>query len=235
METADVNRLRSIPHAEKHKLESAQKVYTHADMDEPYVAITFDDGPNPYITPKILDLLNKHNTRATFFVVGKFCEKHPDIVKRIVREGHSIGNHSWSHTRGVCDFHLLTHWFGAHGIYTPFFRAPWFQWDVMREHSLGHPKPILVGADRDTTDWRGVTSESTMIAKIMPLYDGSILLFHDGYGNPADERTVEEALKTRALNTLDSLQRVIVDIRGNGFQPVPLSMMTFDGRSLRDA
>jgi len=223
--------LRDIPHHLKHQQATLGKVFTHADQDDPYVAITFDDGPNFYFTPKILDILKKRNVRATFFLVGKFCYGQEELVSRIVKEGHTIGNHGWSHTRGVCDFERLAKWLDNRGWGTPFYRAPWYNWEVMKGQYLG-PEPILIGADRDSQDSRGITSEADMIANIMPLYDGSILLFHDGYAIPGDPRKVEEGLKYRASNTLAALDRVIADIRGNGFQPVPLSMMTFDGQGL---
>jgi len=66
---------------------------------KPYVAITFDDGPHLEFTPKALDLLQKHNAKATFFCIGEQVEKHPEILKRIMAEGHSIGNHTYSHSR----------------------------------------------------------------------------------------------------------------------------------------
>jgi len=61
------------------------------------IALTFDDGPNPEFTPRLLDLLQGHQIKAAFFLVGKFAEEHPEIVKRLSSEGHIIGNHSWSH------------------------------------------------------------------------------------------------------------------------------------------
>ncbi len=61
------------------------------------LALTFDDGPNPAWTPPLLDVLASHNVRATFFVVGRFAEAAPDLVRRIHSAGHLIGNHSWSH------------------------------------------------------------------------------------------------------------------------------------------
>jgi len=61
------------------------------------LALTFDDGPNPAWTPRLLDLLVEHNVRATFFMVGKFAEAEPGLVRRVVTSGHLIGNHSWSH------------------------------------------------------------------------------------------------------------------------------------------
>jgi peptidoglycan/xylan/chitin deacetylase (PgdA/CDA1 family) len=61
------------------------------------VALTFDDGPDPQTTPRILATLRKHNVKATFFVVGSQVEKHPDLLRRIVDEGHTIGNHTYDH------------------------------------------------------------------------------------------------------------------------------------------
>jgi peptidoglycan/xylan/chitin deacetylase (PgdA/CDA1 family) len=59
--------------------------------------MTFDDGPHPKLTPKLLDLLKERNIKATFFVIGKCVAEFPDIAKRIVDEGHEIANHSWNH------------------------------------------------------------------------------------------------------------------------------------------
>lgn len=61
------------------------------------VWLTLDDGPDPHDTPGILDLLDKHGAKATFFVIGKKAEQHPELIREIVRRGHRIGNHTWSH------------------------------------------------------------------------------------------------------------------------------------------
>jgi peptidoglycan-N-acetylglucosamine deacetylase len=61
------------------------------------LAVTFDDGPNPMITPKLLDLLDRHKARATFFVIGKFARQHPELLRETVARGHVIGNHTESH------------------------------------------------------------------------------------------------------------------------------------------
>ena len=61
--------------------------------------LTFDDGPDPLVTPLLADLLATHSAKATFFVVGREAEKHPDLVARLVADGHRIGNHSYSHAR----------------------------------------------------------------------------------------------------------------------------------------
>lgn len=72
-------------------------VYWHGDPNQPKIALTFDDGPNEPYTSKILDILKKYNVKATFFVIGKNVEYYPSIIKRIVQEGHVIGNHTYSH------------------------------------------------------------------------------------------------------------------------------------------
>jgi peptidoglycan/xylan/chitin deacetylase (PgdA/CDA1 family) len=71
--------------------------FSSVHVDGPYIALTFDDGPNATLTPKLLDLLAARHLKATFFVVGQNAADHPEVLKRAVREGHEIGNHSWSH------------------------------------------------------------------------------------------------------------------------------------------
>jgi|SRR6267143_456728 len=74
-----------------------QITFNSVHVDGPYIALTFDDGPHATLTPKLLDLLAAHHMKATFFVVGQNAADHPDILRRAVREGHEIANHSWSH------------------------------------------------------------------------------------------------------------------------------------------
>ena len=72
-------------------------VLTTGPADRRLLYLTFDDGPHPEHTPRLLDLLAEHDARATFFLIGEHAERHPDLARRLVREGHRIGNHSWSH------------------------------------------------------------------------------------------------------------------------------------------
>ena len=71
--------------------------FSSVHVDGPFIALTFDDGPNATLTPKLLDLLAARHLKATFFVVGQNAADHPEILRRAVREGHEIGNHTWSH------------------------------------------------------------------------------------------------------------------------------------------
>jgi len=70
----------------------------HADKGEKVIYLTFDDGPHPEVTQNILELLDKYNIKATFFLIGKNIEAHPGVVQQLVENGHIIGNHTYSHT-----------------------------------------------------------------------------------------------------------------------------------------
>lgn len=72
-------------------------VTTRARTRRRTLYLTFDDGPHPDFTPPVLDLLKAHDATATFFLIGERIERHPDVVRRIVDEGHALGNHSWDH------------------------------------------------------------------------------------------------------------------------------------------
>ena len=67
------------------------------NTDQRVVALTFDDGPSPPYTDQLLDVLAKHNVKATFFMIGNRIEKHPETVRSVMAEGHQVGNHSYSH------------------------------------------------------------------------------------------------------------------------------------------
>ena len=67
------------------------------NVDGPYIAMTFDDGPSPETTPRLLEILKQRNIKATFFMIGQNAQANPAIVQRILAEGHEIGNHSWTH------------------------------------------------------------------------------------------------------------------------------------------
>lgn len=78
-------------------MHSLHKSYT---VDKEVIAITFDDGPHPEFTLKAIELLKKYNVKASFFCIGKKADKYPELVKKILSEGHVIGNHSFSHING---------------------------------------------------------------------------------------------------------------------------------------
>ena len=76
---------------------SQRVTFTECNVDGPYIAMTFDDEPNPVQTPRLLKMLQDRKLKATFFCVGQCVAQSPEIAKQIVTEGHEIANHSWSH------------------------------------------------------------------------------------------------------------------------------------------
>lgn len=70
---------------------------THVSTRELLVALTFDDGPHPDYALRLLDILERHQAHATFFMLGEAAKRHPEIVTMVARQGHAIGNHSWDH------------------------------------------------------------------------------------------------------------------------------------------
>lgn len=76
-----------------------KSLHSNQNIKSNLVAITFDDGPNPEYTPQVLNLLKKHNAKATFFCVGKHVKNNPDLFKAIIDGGHTVGNHTFSHDR----------------------------------------------------------------------------------------------------------------------------------------
>ena len=75
----------------------AQDTYKRVKTSQPVVALTFDDGPHPDFTPRVLDILSIYDARATFFMIGKRARQYPHLIKEVAEAGHSIGNHSWDH------------------------------------------------------------------------------------------------------------------------------------------
>jgi peptidoglycan-N-acetylglucosamine deacetylase len=71
--------------------------YSQSRVDQPYIAMTFDDGPSAENTPRLLEILKQRNIKATFFLIGQNVASNPDLVRRILADGHEIGNHSWTH------------------------------------------------------------------------------------------------------------------------------------------
>jgi peptidoglycan/xylan/chitin deacetylase (PgdA/CDA1 family) len=160
---------------------------------ERVVALTFDDGPHPVHTPMLLDVLRRHDVRATFFVTGSQAARYPWILDRIVREGHRVGNHTWNHVRlsqtpdhvAAAEIGWTQAWLAWRGITSRCVRSPYWAHDE-RVDGL-----IRAYADNsysmkwsiDTHDWRGVPARSIADTVVAQLHPGAVVLMHDGGGN----------------------------------------------------
>ena len=154
------------------------------------VALTFDDGPHPRQTEEILDVLGQYGVRATFFMIGKNIEEHPDIVQRILDEGHEIGNHTYSHVKvsALPAEKLREEITHVETIlkekfnYTPtIFRPPGgdiCDHAVQTINDMGY-RYVLWSWRLDTRDWSAPSVRSVVNVVEKNLGDGNVILFHD--------------------------------------------------------
>ena len=157
-----------------------------------YVALTFDDGPSPRCTPRLLDGLQELGARATFFVVGCQVVKDPDIVQRMAAEGHQVGNHSYDHAalnqltsrQALEDLEkndaLLRQLLGDGDYWV---RPPY---GLLAEAEAAALTVRLVNWSVDTEDWRTKDSGKILDVIYRCTGDGDIVLLHDRYQNTVD-------------------------------------------------
>jgi peptidoglycan/xylan/chitin deacetylase (PgdA/CDA1 family) len=189
-----------------------RKLLCSVKTEEPRVALTFDDGPNPNNTPKLLDLLKRRKVRATFFLVGKRVKRHPELARRIAEEGHEIGNHGMNHVpvlllppgmvaseaRGAGQ--LLEQ---VTGKRPRFFRPPmgWFHAaGLKRLRELGYQPVIGDIHPRDFTSPGIDVIVDFVMERVSP---GSIVILHDGGWRDGVDRSQTVAATERLIDHLE--------------------------------
>ena len=202
------------------------------------VAITFDDGPDPVWTPKILDVLRKKNVKGTFFMIGEVAQDNVSVMQRVYAEGHEIGNHTFTHpdiseistTQLDLQLNLTERLFESKlGVRAVYFRPPYSidqepdtndqAAPVDHIQQLGY---VIVGNKIDTSDWdehpRKTPAEITkaVFDQFADMENkfwtrGSIILMHDGGGNRQP--------------TVDALPVLIDALRARGYEIVPVSQL----------
>jgi cellulose synthase/poly-beta-1,6-N-acetylglucosamine synthase-like glycosyltransferase/peptidoglycan/xylan/chitin deacetylase (PgdA/CDA1 family)/spore germination protein YaaH len=217
---------------------------TYTKLPTPYVirqvgasrnklALTFDDGPDPQWTPQILDILKAKNVKATFFVIGENAEAYPEIVQRMVAEGHDVGNHTFTHpnladTPGpaiVLELNATQRLFQAlTGRSLRLFRPPYLGdaepsdepelRPVELAQSLGY---ITVGMHADPVDWALPGTDAILQRTLAAVHAknpdqrANIVLFHDAGGDRSQ--------------TVAALPNVIDTLRAQGYQFVPVAQL----------
>jgi peptidoglycan/xylan/chitin deacetylase (PgdA/CDA1 family) len=158
------------------------------------IHLTFDDGPHPDHTPRILDALAAHDARATFFVVGHLAEKYPKIVERIGAEGHTVANHTWTHTsllfkrlafirQEVAETdRIIATIVGSKPL---LFRPPHGRFGVNVLRCMHENRQRMVLWNNSTGDYKSNRHPESIASQILNAYPGSILLLHDGHKNSA--------------------------------------------------
>lgn len=159
---------------------------TNVETNHPVAALTFDDGPHPVYTPRVLRILEKYGASATFFMVGKAATRHPELVKMVAERGHVIGNHSWDHPNltvqrsRVSRLLQMRACVNATAPYNKrLFRPPYgAQNDQIRLDALLYGHKIIMW-NVSAQDW--VQQDAGEIAKKMidRITPGSIFLLHD--------------------------------------------------------
>jgi len=170
--------------------------YSSCHVDGPYVAITFDDGPSGPNTPRLLDMLKERKIHATFFFVGQCVAEYPDIVKRIVAEGHEVGNHSWSHPdlakmsdEAVRNEIQKTHdaIVQACGVTPKLMRPPYGAFTArQRAWANGTWGYKIILWDVDPLDWKIRNSDHVKAEILKQTQSGSITLSHDIHKTTVD-------------------------------------------------
>jgi len=186
------------------------------------VSLTFDDGPNPDATPRILDALGESNVKATFFVLGAHAERWPELVRRVVSEGHQVGNHGYFHKK----LHLKSPFYvkrditlgkraieRAGGSTPRFFRAPHgfrSPWVTAIARSLGER---TIGWSLGVWDSDRPGVKAIVDRTIEGTKPGSIILLHDGDGYNANGDRMQ---------TARAVPDIISRLRDSGFDFVTL-------------
>jgi len=200
----------------------------YGGSDKTKIALTFDDGPDPKWTPKILDELKNENAKATFFVIGSQAQNNTGLLRRIYAEGHEIGNHTFLHpdisnvskTYMKVELNLTERLFaGVLGIKTALFRPPYSvdqepdTADQVRPLEITQQLGYLTIGDKiDPNDWRDnphLTAEQITEAVVAQLGNGNVILLHDGGGDRSQ--------------TVRAIPMIVRTLRARGYKIVPVS------------
>ena len=171
------------------------------DKTQKKVYLTFDDGPIPEITPWVLDLLDRYDIKATFFMVGDNVRKHPEVYQMVVGRGHSIGNHSYNHIKAI-DYSAEGYMDNVDKadkqLHSPFYRPPHGLLGYKQYHRL-RKKYKLVMWDVVTRDYSRRLNGPEVFGKLKKyVRNGSIITFHDSL-------RAEENMKYALPRSLDWL------------------------------
>lgn len=202
----------------------------HVPRGKKRLAITFDDGPSPLWTPKILDELKKYNVLATFFMIGYHVQKYPDVARRVAQEGHTVANHGYAHS--VIVYYTMAEIeaeikYTEHvireitGKTTRYYRPPkaWIKTPIKNKiKSMGYE---IILWSLNSKDWVGFSHHSIVSYLTKNLKDGDILLFHDS-GNVTG---MEGGNRTQTVLTLGPL---IAAARAQGYEFVNMEQMLKD-------
>lgn len=194
------------------------KLVTNINTKSKVVALTYDDGPHPINTIKLLDIFQKLQVKATFFVVGKQIEQHPEIVKDILAQGHELGNHSYSHLPMIFrkpsfikseinrTDRLLRQLGADQDIH---FRSPFGLKRFVLSFVLARSRKKNILWNLDPKDYMATNPESIENYVLEHIQPGSIILLHDGGGDRS--------------STVKATEFLIQNLRSRGYEFLTVS------------
>lgn len=165
-------------------------------LEDHEVVLTFDDGPWPPTTPRVLSALAQECVRATFFLIGKPASEHPELVRRIAAQGHTIAHHTWTHhnlkymkpeaaigeiDKGIAAVETALHGTATTTPSTPFFRFPYFEMTPATLDALQKRGIAVFGADLWASDWDPMTpaQQLKLLTERLQIARKGIILLHD--------------------------------------------------------
>ena len=178
------------------------------------VALTFDDGPHPDVTPLIVSLLEKYNAKATFFMLGSRVQYYPEIARAVYESGHEVGNHTWNHPvlTKMTEAQILKEYstteqaiIQAIGAPSTIFRPPYGATNDLVKSVIPSPQ---FNWTVDTEDWKHRSSEKLLPAVQQAVHQNAIILMHDIH-----------------LSTAHGLEAVLQYLQKEGYEFVTISQM----------
>jgi peptidoglycan/xylan/chitin deacetylase (PgdA/CDA1 family) len=195
--------------------------------DQKAVALTFDDGPSPVYTAQIMALFKQYQAHGTFFVMGHRVEQYPALVQALIKAGHEVGNHSFSHPRltkitqlareqelerTAVDLDLL----GCSQA-ERLFRPPYSAYDDRLQAYLAHTNRRLVLWSIDSGDWRGLAAPAIIKNVLSRVRNGAIIIFHDN----------DEYARADRHPTVAALSIILPALKAAGYRMVTVSELLF--------
>lgn len=195
--------------------------------DRRAIAFTFDDGPDPRYTPRVLEVLARHRAQATFFVTGSRVERYPDIVRNVQNQGHEVASHGFTHTmltqlgrpeirreieRADEAIRSVT------GGYPRLFRPPFGRINhAVLVEALAHGRQVVMWSwNQDSGDWRNPGANAIARKVLRGLQDGDIILLHD-FGGRRDQ-------------TVSALEEILSRLDALGYRYLSVSELLREGR-----
>ena len=209
------------------------KTVSSGPADRKVVALTYDDGPNPPYTDRILDELKELDVKATFFVVGRAAQAHPGEVRRIVAEGHAIGNHTWDHSHLLVQTPHQIHEelsktddtiFAATGVRTRLMRPPFGARDfAVIDQARKDGYSVIMWSVPLPKDWEQ-PGDMTIAKRVLAhVKDGSIIVLHDG--NRGMLCTPKTRKRCDRSQDVGATRIIITSLRAQGYQFVTIPQL----------